>query len=150
MAKSANVVALPNNSKRIDVERSIKSHNDPKKKNGVPVAKTDFNVVIDFSTCDPADIMAIAVDAIVVTLQSRARSAFFAKENMGADGKTPKKSFNTIVKENIPTVLDVKKEIVLKARTPGKSLYEKTVANVDKLTPEQAKALRAMLANVGK
>jgi len=53
-----------------------------------------------------------------------------------------------IVKENIPAVINVKDAIVSKARTPGKSLYEKTVANVDKLTPEQAKALRAMLANV--
>lgn len=149
MANVENKKAALNNSTRINVERSIKSHNDPKKRNGVAVFKTDFNMVVDFTTCTPAEIMAIAVDQIVIAKQSAARSAFFSKENM-PDGKTPKKSFNVIVKENIPAVLNVKKEIVEKARTPGKSLLEKTASMFATLSPEEQKAQLARLQNMMK
>jgi hypothetical protein len=146
MAKQSNVVALKNTTAIVNVERSVKSHNAMSKTKPFPIAKTDFNVAIDFTTCEPAEIMAIAVDAIVVTLQSRARQKFFAKENMGKDGKTPIKSFNMIVKENIPTRLNVKDEIVLKARTPGKSLLEKTGEYMKKLSPEERAAMLKQLA----
>ena len=144
MAKQSNVVAMKNNDAVVNVHRSIKSHNDPKKRNGMAVVKADFNVDIDFANMSPREIMDIAVDAIVVTLQSRARQKFFAKENMGKDGKTPVKSFNVIVRENIPARVNVREEIVSKARTPGKSLGVKVADMFEKLSPtEKAAQLKA-------
>ena len=145
MAKSAKYVVAPKNTTSIvDVARSIKSHNKPDTKKPQAVAKADFNVKIDFSTCEPAEIMDIAVDQIIVTLQSRARQKFFAKENMGKDGKTPVKSFDMIVRETIPTLVNVKDMIVSKARAPGKSLGVKVQDMLNKLSPaEKAAQLKA-------
>jgi hypothetical protein len=140
MARNTNVVTLPKSEAQISVERSIKSHNEVSKKKPLPIAKGDFTTVVDFSTCTPAEIMAIAVDAIIVTVQAKTRSAYFAKTNIGKDGKTPIKSFNMIMRENIPPMINVKAAIVSKARTPGKSLLEKTSELLNKLTPEQKKA----------
>lgn len=145
MAKS-NVVVLPKSETRIAVERHIKSHNEVSKKRPLPIAETDFNMTLDFSTCSPADIMAIAVDQIVIAMQAKARTAFFAKTNIGKDGKTPVKSFNMIVKENIPAVVNVQKDVVEKARKPGKSLLEKTGEYMKKLSPEERTAMLKQLA----
>jgi hypothetical protein len=148
MVKSTNVVALKNNDARINVVRKIKSHNEVSKKKPLPIASGDFNVVVDFSTCSPAEIMAIAVDAIIVTVQAKTRSAYFAKTNIGKDGKTPVKSFNMIMKENIPAVINVKDAIVSKARTPGKSLFEKTGDMLAKMNPEERAAMLKRLSNI--
>jgi hypothetical protein len=145
MARNTNVVTLPKSESQISVERSIKSHNEVSKKKPLPIASGDFTTVVDFSTCTPAEIMAIAVDAIIVTVQAKTRSAYFAKTNIGKDGKTPIKSFNMIMRENIPPMINVKAAIVAKARQPGKSLEAKFMENFAKLTPAQKAAKLAEL-----
>src|SRR4029077_12239083 len=149
MPKS-NVVTLPKSESRINVERKIKSHNDPKKKNGIPVYKAEFNMIVDFSKCTAAEIMAIAVDQIVITYQAKARTAFFAKSNMGKDGKTPVKSFNMIVKENIPAVVDVQAAVVSKTRAAGTSVERKVAEKWKGLTPKQIQEKLEELATLAK
>ena len=132
----------------INVEGKVKSHNAVSKDKPQSVVKQAFALALDFSKCTPAEIMDLAKDGIIVKLQSRARTMFFAKENMGKDGKTPVKSFASIIRDNMSGTIDVKAAIVEKARTPGKSLLTKTSEMLAKLSVEERKAMLATLSNI--
>jgi hypothetical protein len=129
--------------KMLTCEGKIKSHKA--KKGEKPVDAVPFNLVLDFSACSPEEVLELAKDGIIVSLQSRTRSAFWAKENMGKDGKSPVKSFPAFVKEHMSGKIDVKKAVVDKQRLPGKSLVEKTADMLKGMSPEQRKAILAQL-----
>lgn len=124
----------------VHVERTIR----PNK--GGPEHK--LNVTFDYSGCSMEEIVELATANNVITLQTRLRNAYVAKGNLNAKGEVVK-TFATLVGE-VPKVINVKTDIVDKARAPGKSAFDKAMGDVSKFTPEQAAALVAALTKVTK
>lgn len=169
MAKQSNVVTKLNvaggfggvnaveNVEHVALTSNVKSHGtrpDIIKKLG-PVHAATCSYVLNWSNCSKADLIAYATDTATIKLQSMARAEYHKpydpetkKGNMGKDGKTPQVPFSKIAAKYMSGTIDVKAVLMSNVRSTRKDLVTKTAENVEKMSPEQRKAMMAMLKNM--
>lgn len=144
MAKS-NVVKLPASKKPAHKETDFPFAGDVMPIGGNPEKdRVSFSGVFDFSGVDMVDLYRMAAQTMVIKLAGNCRSKYSA----GYDEKTKKyaKSFPAVVKEVIPARINVKADIVSKLRsTTGANAVEKLGSKIDKLSPAQLAALKALI-----
>lgn len=111
------------------------------RENKASKAKVPFTCKLDFANVTPEQMMDLASDQIIISLQGAARRAMEAKEN--------KLTFTQHVNNMLNTTVNVKK-FLENARQPGKSAQEKITETFAKLDPATRKALLAELSKNAK
>jgi len=111
------------------------------RENKASKTKVPFTCKLDFANVTPEQLMDLASDQIIISLQGAARRAMEAKDN--------KKTFAQHVNEMLNTTVNVKKHLE-NARAPGKSAQEKITETFAKLDPATRKALLAELSRSAK
>lgn len=120
----------------LTINRAVRQNGEKNKDGQFIHPAVPFALTLDFAGVSENDILALAADQIIVGQQAAMRRAFTAKDN--------KDKFPAIV-ARLSGRLKVA-EYVAAQRAPGKSAFEKAMANVGKLTPEQRAALAKALS----
>lgn len=151
MAKSAtkkpsNVTPFPSSKKGANKETDFAFSGDVMPIGGNPEKdRVSFNGVFDFAGVDMVDLYRMAAQTMVIKLAGNCRQKFAADTNKDKAKKIIK-AFPVIVKETIPTRINVKEDIVSKLRsTSSANAVEKLGSKIEKLSPAQKEALRKLL-----
>lgn len=126
---------------RYHVDGSVRENGEKNAKGEFKHAPVNFAIDLDFDKVTPEQLMALAANSLIVTMQGNARRAIKAKDN--------KRTFAKIVADTFtPTVSVVK--LLENARGPAVSKPQKIAKAFAELSPEMRKALLAELSKSAK
>jgi hypothetical protein len=155
MKTTTNIV--PINVDIVPVHGKVKSHTEKKVKELGPVHVYDFDLVLDFSNCSKADLIAMATDSAVIKLQANTRSTYHRPYdaddktgNMGKDKKSPQMPFTKIAAKHMTGTIDVKTVLMSNTRARGKDKVTKAGDMFAGMSAEQKAATLKMLQNMAK